>query len=91
MSFQEISASCPLCDSSEVIPENGGDFSCEECGHVWGQGVNDDGFPCPECASKRTYQLDGALVEDVGNDDYRLGISHHCVDCGHNWDEWSNG
>jgi hypothetical protein len=45
-------------------------------------------LPCPQCSSKRTYQLEGQLVEDVGTCDFRLGTKILCFDCGHDWEEW---
>jgi DNA-directed RNA polymerase subunit RPC12/RpoP len=84
---------CIECHSPKIeFNQNYGFYKCLNCGHLWGYDQDDpdyeESLSCPDCASKRTYQVDGRLVEDVGNDDFRLGTKYHCVGCGHDWEEW---
>ncbi len=47
------------------------------------------GFPCPDCASKRTQEIASLIVEDLG---YSLesGTKFQCTDCGYQWIEWDS-
>jgi transposase-like protein len=47
------------------------------------------GLSCPNCASQRTSEIPGLIVDDLG-DSFQSGTEFKCADCGFLWTEWDD-